>query len=189
MAGQLNRVLQHLRHTACREGGPTDGQLLQRYLDEGDGAAFAALVRRHGPMVLGVCRRVLGHRKDAEEGLEATFLVLAGKAVSIAPPEAVGNWLYGVAYRAAQKAREAGTRRRAREQQARQRRPVECPGPDECHDDLDQEIARLPDIYRTAVVLCELQGLSRKEAARRLGCAEGTLSSRLAQARRLPGGG
>src|SRR5260370_10049591 len=128
MAGQPNRVWQPLRHTACREGGPTDGQLLQRYLDEGDGAAFAALVRRHGPMVLGVCRRVLGHHQDAEDAFQATFLVLARKAVSIAPPAAVGNWLYGGAYRPAQQAREAGTRRRAPGHQARHGRPATSPG-------------------------------------------------------------
>jgi RNA polymerase sigma factor (sigma-70 family) len=185
MARQIDRVLHHLRQAALRQGGATDGQLLQRYLDAGDQAAFALLVRRHGPMVLGVCRRVLGHEQDAEDAFQATFLVLARKASAVSPADAVGNWLHGVAYRAAQKLRESAARRRARERLARATAPEERPGGDEGREDLDREIARLPDIYRTAVVLCELQGLSRREAARRLGCPEGTLSSRLAKARRL----
>ena len=188
MAGRVNRLLHHLRQAALGHGGPTDGQLLQRYLDEGDEDAFAALVRRHGAMVLGVCRRVLGHEQDAEDAFQATFLVLVRKAASLLPRQAVGNWLYGVAYRAALKSREAAVRRRDRERRARSHQPEPRPAPDERLEDLDREIARLPEVYRAAVVLCELQGLSRKEAARRLGCPEGTLSSRLAKARRLLAG-
>ncbi len=183
MTRPVSRLLHQLRQAAPRHGGPTDADLLRLYLD-GDGAAFAALVRRHGPMVLGVCRRVLRHEQDAEDAFQATFLVLARKAHTVVPP-AVGNWLYGVAYRAAQKAREAATRQRARERRARPRLSEDRPGAEDRHEDLDRELARLPDIYRAAVVLCDLQGLSRKEAARRLGCPEGTLSSRLAKARRL----
>jgi RNA polymerase sigma factor (sigma-70 family) len=185
MAKGLSRALHCLRQAALRPGSLTDGQLLQRYLGAGDGAAFAALVRRHGPMVLGVCRRVLRHEQDAEDAFQATFLVLAKKAASVVPAEAVGHWLYGVAYRAAQKAREAAVRRRAHEWRAGQRRPEERPRPDDRCEELDHEITRLPDIYRAAVVLCALEGLSRTEAARRLGCPEGTLSSRLAKARRI----
>jgi RNA polymerase sigma factor (sigma-70 family) len=188
MSRPVSRLLHQLRQAPPRQGGPTDAELLQLYLDGGDGAAFAALVRRHGPMVLGVCRRVLRHEQDAEDAFQATFLVLARKAVSVVPPAAVGNWLYGVAWRAARKAREAAARRRARERQARLRQAEAHSGPAERHEDLDREVARLPDIYRTALVLCDLQGLSRKEAARRLGCPEGTLSSRLAKARRLLAG-
>jgi RNA polymerase sigma factor (sigma-70 family) len=185
MTSGFERALYCLRQAALRHTGPTDGQLLQRYLGAGDDTAFAALVRRHGPMVLGVCRRILGHEQDAEDAFQATFLVLARKAASVVPPEAVGHWLYGVAYRAAQKAREAAARRRAHERQSGLRRPEECSRPDDRCDDLDREITRLPEIYRAPVVLCALQGLSRQEAARRLGCPEGTLSSRLAKARRL----
>jgi RNA polymerase sigma factor (sigma-70 family) len=187
MARPLDRVLHHLCQATLRHGAPTDGQLLQRYLDDGDGTAFAALMRRHGPMVLGVCRRILGHEQDAEDAFQATFLVLARKAASVVPSDAVGNFLYGVAYRAALKAREAAARRRARERRVPGRLNLteERPRPDAYRDDLDREIARLPDVYRSAVVLCELEGLPRKEAARRLGCPEGTLSSRLAKARRL----
>src|SRR4051812_1122864 len=101
----------------------SDRQLLGDYAAANDPAAFAALVRRHGPMVLGVCRRLLGHLHDAEDAFQATFLVLARKAASVVPPGAVGNWLYGVACRAARKAREAAARRRAPERLAPPRRP------------------------------------------------------------------
>src|SRR5207302_649294 len=118
MHRQVHRVLHHLRQVALRHGDPTDGQLVQRYLDEGDGAAFALLMRRHGPMVLGVCRLVRSHEQDAEDSFQATFLVLARKAATITPADRVGSWLYGVAYRAALKARESAVRRRARERMA-----------------------------------------------------------------------
>jgi RNA polymerase sigma factor (sigma-70 family) len=185
MASGVDRTLHYLRQAALCGSGLTDGQLLQRYVSAGDGAAFAALVRRHGPMVLGVCRRVLGDFHDAEDAFQTTFLVLARKAASIVPAEAVGPWLYGVAYRAAQKAREAAVRRRAHESRAGGRRFEERPHTRDLVEDLDREISRLPDIYRQALVLCALQGVSRAEAARQLDCPEGTLSSRLAKARRL----
>src|SRR5256885_2920869 len=95
----------------------TDGQLLTRFLGRREEAAFEALVRRHGPMVFGVCRRVLGHAHDAEDAFQATFLVLARKARSIVPREAVGNWLYGVAYRTALEAKALACRQRGKEKQ------------------------------------------------------------------------
>src|SRR5262245_40657391 len=96
---QLRRVIHTLRRSALgRDGsGPTDGQLLEAFITQADEAAFAALVHRHGPMVLGVCRRVIGHVQDAEDAFQATFFVLARKAASVLPRELVGNWLYGVA--------------------------------------------------------------------------------------------
>ena len=103
-----------------RAAGLTDGQLLESYVARGEEAAFEALVRRHGPMVLGVCRRILNHGHDAEDAFQATFLVLVRKAASIVPREVVGNWLYGVACRTAMKARAMAAKRRMRERQAQQ---------------------------------------------------------------------
>src|SRR5262245_12223428 len=110
--GQLNGVVRQLRSAALRRecAAMTDGQLLQSFITRRDEAAFDALVRRHGPMVLGVCRRVLRHAHDAEDAFQATFLVLVRKATSIGQPDLVGNWLYGTAYRAALEAKAARRR-------------------------------------------------------------------------------
>src|SRR5947199_7100214 len=104
---RLDPILQQLRRTVLRtdELARTDGQLLGAYIDHRDEAAFEALVRRHAPMVFGVCRRVLGNRHDAEDAFQATFLVLAWKAGSVSPRERVANWLYGVAHTTALRAR------------------------------------------------------------------------------------
>jgi RNA polymerase sigma factor (sigma-70 family) len=168
-------------------GGLGDGELLGRFLAQRDEAAFAALVRRHGPMVLGVCRRVLGHAQDAEDAFQATFLVLLRSAASIRKRESVGNWLYGVAYRTSLEARAAAARRHATERQV-ETMPEPTVEPAEIAGDfrpiLDAELSRLPEKYREAVVLCDLEGRPRREAARQLGIPEGTLSSRLAAGRR-----
>jgi RNA polymerase sigma factor (sigma-70 family) len=164
----------------------TDGQLLDRFLASRDEAAFAALVRRHAPLVLGVCRRVLGNPHDAEDAFQATFLVLAQKAKSVVRRGAVGGWLYTVAYRAALEAKAAGRRRGEMERQvAEMPEPaVTPPEPQDWRLLLDRELNRLPAKYRDPIVLCDLDCLTRREAARRLGLAEGTLSSRLATGRR-----
>jgi RNA polymerase sigma-70 factor (ECF subfamily) len=167
-------------------GRMTDGHLLQCFLARGDEAAFAELVRRHGPMVFGVCRRVLAHAQDAEDAFQATFLVLARRAASVAPRELVGNWLYGVAYRTALKAKAAALRRRGRERQVREMPEPAAPEGDvwaELRPLLDRELERLPEKYRAPVVLCDLGGQTHKEAARQLGCPEATVSTRLARAR------
>jgi RNA polymerase sigma factor (sigma-70 family) len=185
-AGRIGSAFQKFRQVeAVRAGGVTDGQLLDQFVARREEAAFEALVRRHGPMVLGVCRRILNDGHDAEDAFQATFLVLVRKAASIVPRAVVGNWLYGVAYRTALKARTQAARRRAKEKQAK---PVphaeESDRPwDELLPLLDQEMSGLPDKYRVPIVLCDLEGKTRKEAARYLGWPEGTLSSRLALGR------
>jgi RNA polymerase sigma factor (sigma-70 family) len=185
----LAQVARSLRRGALLHAGTalTDGQLLERFVLQGDEAAFELLVRRHGPMVLGVCRRVLGHVHDAEDAFQAVFLVLARKAASVRPRDLVANWLHGVAHRTALDTRARLCRRRNRERQVEHMpQPTVIPdleGP-ELHRILDEELCKLPDKYRSPIVLCDLEGRSRKEAARQLHLVEGTLSSRLATARK-----
>ncbi|HEV3385514.1 MAG TPA: sigma-70 family RNA polymerase sigma factor [Gemmata sp.] len=167
----------------------TDGQLLSRYITVRDEAAFAELVNRHGPFVLAVCRRTTGDRHLAEDAFQAAFVVLARRANDVRPREGVRPFLYGVAVRVAREARAVSARRNARELAVpsvpdRPAEPLDLPDVDALRV-LDEEVAALPDHLRAAVVLCELDGLSRKEAATQLGIAEGTLSSRLAKARKL----
>jgi RNA polymerase sigma factor (sigma-70 family) len=186
----MNTVLRHLRRAALldRGDGPSDCRLLDAFLTRRDEAAFEALLRRHGPMVLGVCRRVLHNRHDAEDAFQATFLVLVRKASTVRPRELVGNWLHGVAYRTAMNARRMNARRRRKEQEAQRTEETVHPvgGPmDEMLERLDEVLGRLPEKYRAPVVLCELEGRGRREVARTLGLAEGTLSWRLAQARKM----
>jgi RNA polymerase sigma factor (sigma-70 family) len=188
-SSQLGRAVGELRCALLtREEGLSDAGLLELFVATRDDSAFAALVRRHGPMVLGVCRRVLNNAADADDAFQATFLVLARRAAAVAPRERVGCFLYGVACRAALAVRSARARRRARERQAEVApHPATTPddGPPELLARLDEELNRLPEKYRAAVVLCELEGRPRKDAAHALGLPEGTLSSRLAAARRL----
>ncbi len=183
---RMSQAIQHLRKTLLQDGaGMTDGQLLACFIEQRDEAAFAALVKRHGPMVWGVCRRLLPHH-DAEDVFQATFLVLVRKATSIRPREMLANWLYGVAHHTALHSRRTATRRRTRERQVTQMPELAVAGKNLWHDlqpVLDQELSRLPDKYRVALVLCDLKGKTRKEAARQLGCPEGTLAARLARGR------
>ncbi len=191
-AGDLRKGIERLRRVLPPPdaGGQSDGQLLGRFLAGRDEAAFAALVRRHGPMVLGVCRRVLRDAHEAEDAFQATFLVLARKAAALGKREAVGSWLYTVAFRAALEARAGLCRRRARERQVdAMPHPEVAPAePQDWRPVLDEELNALPEKYRAVVVLCDLEGRPRKEAARLLGLPEGTLSSRLATARRALAG-
>ena len=153
-----------------------------------DENAFAELVRRHGPGVLGVCRRFLGNTPDAADAFQATFLVLIRRARQTDWRESLGPWLYGVALRVARKARAARCRRLASERQVTPMTPepaAPAGEPDDLAAVLDEELASLPEVYRKPLVLCELQGLSRRDAAHELHVAEGTLSSRLARGRRL----
>jgi RNA polymerase sigma factor (sigma-70 family) len=190
LTSPLQGVIHYARRAALvsDEAGLTDGQLLSCFIERQDEGAFEALVRRHGPMVLGVCRRVLHGHHDVEDAFQATFLVLVRKAASIVPREMVANWLYGVAHTTAIRARGLSARRRVREKQV-----IVMPEPEavrqELWDDLqgvlDLELSRLPDKYRVAIVLCDLQEKSHKEAARQLGWPIGTLSGRLARARKM----
>ena len=172
---------------AQRRTDESDELLLRAFTDRHDDLAFAALVRRHGPMVLGVCRRVLGHQQDAEDAFQATFLVLARGAAAVRSKSALASFLHGTAHRIALGARRSAARRRKHEGQAVVR-PAESPGKEllwrEVQALLDEEIARLPEIYRSVFVLCCLENLSQAEAARRLGLKEVTVVSRLAGARR-----
>jgi RNA polymerase sigma factor (sigma-70 family) len=187
----VNPAVRYVRRAALRAGGAalTDGQLLARFVRQRDEAAFETLVRRHGPMVGGVCRRVLRDGADADDAFQATFLVLARKAAVIRDPARLANWLYGVAARTAQKARALTLRRRAREVPMAVLPDSPADTPEAGWDDwlplLDQELARLPEKYRVPVVFCDLQGLTQKAAAKQLGWPEGTVSSRLSRGRAL----
>jgi RNA polymerase sigma factor (sigma-70 family) len=175
---------------ACRgpDEGWSDRRLLERFTAGQDGEAFAVLVRRHGPTVFGVCRRVLGDRHDAEDASQVTFLVLARKAASLDRPELLAHWLYRVAYRTAAKARARAARRRESEKQAAFTQAMGAM-PEEARRELravlDDELNRLPEKYRGPLVLCYLGGQTNGEAARLLGRPAGSMSGLLARGRAL----
>jgi RNA polymerase sigma factor (sigma-70 family) len=186
-----SRVIHYLRRLCAphRAGAETDGRLLEEFVRRLDASAFTALLERHGPMVLGVCRRVLHNPADADDAFQATFLVLISKAGAIVKRDSVGSWLYGVAYRTARRAQEQAARRRSRE------RPLDgvqepaggedVPGQGELDPVLADELNRLPEKYRAPLVLCYLEGQTNAAAARQLGCPLGTLQVRLLRARAL----
>lgn len=184
----LTGFLHHLRWSLRRggEGGTTDADLLQRFLDKREEAAFAALVERHGPMVLGVCRQLVANPADADDAFQATFLVLVRRAASIRQPQLLGNWLYGVAHRVAARARVQAVRR-----QARAMAEVEMIAADPSREGsewnavLHEELNRLPEKYRAPMVLCYLQGKTNQEAAQLLAWPVGTVKGRLTRAREL----
>lgn len=164
----------------------SDRELLELYVRQRDEAAFAALLRRHGPMVLGVCRRVLRDAHAAEDAFQATFLVLARKAGSLTRPDSVGPWLHGVAARTARKARVDATRRRTQEAKAAIAPTVEASDDLVWHDlrqVLDEAVASLDDKYRLPFVRCYLEGETVADVARQLGCPRGTIAIRLSRAR------
>src|SRR5438874_5571273 len=174
--------------TSC---GLSDGQLLERFLarrDEVSELAFTVLVERHGPMVLGVCRRFLVDPHDAEDAFQATFLVLVRKAGSIRVDGSVGRWLFGVARRVAARARADVRRRRGRERAGLDRLEVEADDWSlaavdraELRAILAEELGRLPARFQAPVILCDVEGSSHEEAARRLGWPIGTVKSRLSR--------
>jgi RNA polymerase sigma factor (sigma-70 family) len=191
MPSAASRLMPTLRRVVLAGAGAdrTDGQLLGSFVTNRDADAFAGLVRRHGPMVLGVCRRVVGDQAVADDAFQAVFIVLARRAGAVKPREQVGNWLYGVAYRTALKARAVLARRRSREKQV-----DVMPEPPVSHRTtadwadlqpvIDEELARLPDKLRVPVVLCDLEGRAQRDVARHLGIPPATLATRIATARR-----
>jgi RNA polymerase sigma factor (sigma-70 family) len=172
-------------------GNLTDGQLLERFLTgrgagEAAEAGFTALVDRHGPMVLRVCRQILGDTHDAQDAFQATFLILVRKAGSVRKRDSVASWLHGIARRVARRARSDRFRRRDYERRSAEmsaRTESQSADEPECWPELHEELARLPEKYREPLVLCYLEGLTTDEASRRLGCPQGTVLSRLSRAR------
>jgi RNA polymerase sigma factor (sigma-70 family) len=181
-------VAKHLEHLAWGDvAARSDAELLSAFVTRRDEAALAALVPRHAAMVWGVCRRLLAGHHDAEDAFQATFLVLVRKAAAVRDGSRLANWLYGVAHQTAVRVRAIAARRHRRERPAMEM-PEPAAAPE--RDDtllalLDQELSRLPDKYRTLIVLCDLEGRTRKEVAGQLGCPEGTVAGRLARARAL----
>lgn len=171
-------------------GGLTDGQLLERFAARDDGGegpdlAFAGLVERHGPMVLRVCRALLGDEHEAEDAFQATFLILTLRAGSIRGRDSLASWLYSVAYNVAATARVSAIRRRSHEAAAGRERPHSSPSavPDDSGPAIHAELDRIPERYRVVLILCGLEGLTQHQAAERLGWPIGTVQSRLARGR------
>src|SRR5437762_11399301 len=186
----LHTLLQLLRRASDDRRGAdfTDGELIQRFRDARDEAAFAALLHRHGPLVLGVCHRILYNSHDAEDAFQATFLLLVRKAHTIVKLGSVASWLHGVAHRVAVRLKKDVARRRQRERQAcrpmasdQLKEIVWC----DLRAMLDEEVQRLPARCREPFALCYLEGKTNAEAARLLGCPKGTVQSRLTHAREL----
>jgi RNA polymerase sigma factor (sigma-70 family) len=186
----MDTILRHLRRLVRADAAEAadDAALLRRFADARDDVAFSRLVERHGPMVLGVCRRLLGHEQDAEDAFQATFLILARKAGGRLWRSSVAPWLHTVARRVCRRAAAV------RAQQLRQeRRAAERPRPEPVAESswaqlqaaLDDELQRLPDRYRAPLLLCCLAGLKQDEAARQLNCSEGALRGRLHRGREL----
>jgi RND family efflux transporter MFP subunit len=186
--GHLHVLVRLIRKVAGANGmrGATDVQLLERFAEQRDEDAFAALVQRHAPMVLGVCGRLLRDANDAEDAFQATFLVLVRKARSISRPNLLANWLYGVARRTALAAKTRAAKRHRKEQVVVDNAtadPSSAAVWADLRPVLDEEVSRLPARYRVPFVLCYLEGRTNEEAAQLIGCPKGTVLSRLSWAR------
>ncbi len=188
--GPMSHVIEELRADALRRESDalSDAHLLERYLAGHEEAAFAALVRRHGPMIWGVCRRLLRDAHEAEDAFQATFLVLVQKAGAIRVRERLAGWLYGVAYHTARRARIMALKRRSREKLVRELPETPMRSAESCDDMravLDRELNHLPERYRLPLLLCDLLEKSHQEAAQELGWPVGTVSGRLSRGRQL----
>lgn len=186
----LRKAVQNIQELAGMPaaGRCSDRQLLERFASQREETAFATLVDRHGPLVLGVCRRVLQHEQDAEDAFQATFQVLAHKAARVRWHESAASWLYEVAWRVAQKARSHALRRGQHERQAAQAVQPASPAEAAWHElrqVLDEELGNMPRRYRAALVLCYLEGKTRDEAAQELGWSLGALKGRLERGREM----
>ena len=183
---RLEAVLRHAGGLAAHPEAAPDAELLRRFAADRDDAAFAALVARHGPMVWAVCRNLLPHDADAEDAFQATFLALVRSAGKVRAADRLAGWLHGVAVRVALKARRAAAHRRKREHAAAGTE-ADKPVPDAAWDELlaavHEEVQALPEALRSAFVLCGLEGVRQHDAAARLGCTPGTLTTRLTRAR------
>ena len=183
----LAPLVQLLRQFRLHRGGTTtDAELLELFISQRDEDAFETLVRRHGPMVLGVCRRILHNEADVEDCFQATFLVLVRKAAALRRRGLVSNWLYGAARKAALKARAMRNLRHRKEKEAGvEKTRMSADHDRDLQELLDQELERLPDKYRAAIVLCDLEGMTVPAAAKEVGCPLGTLSARLVRGRAM----
>lgn len=184
----LSRMMQRVRAILGAPAGAdvSDRELLERFMRVRDEAAFETLVRRHGPLVLGVCRRVLGNVADAEDAFQATFLILARRAGSVSWNASIAGWLYQVAYHVSSRARRAAARRQMHELRA----PPMTASADSASDRdlrpiLDDELHRLPEKYRLPLLLCYVHGRSREEAAEELGWTMGEVKGRLERGREM----
>lgn len=188
MEEQLNLAGDSAIRGSLPVGEASDAELLERFVTSRDEATFAALMARHGPMVYGVCRRLLHHVQDAEDAFQATFLILVRKAASIGKRELLANWLYGVALRVAHRARLVAQKRQTREMADMERIAAATHEPAktlELSASLEEEVQRLPAKYRGPVVLYYLQGRTNEEIAGELCCPIGTIKTRLSRAREM----
>jgi RNA polymerase sigma factor (sigma-70 family) len=191
MTPHLAPLVHHVRRLLVPPAAVPDAALLDRFTRDREEAAFAALVARHGSMVMRVCKRVLSDAAGAEDCFQATFLVLARKASSLRRPASLASWLHGVALRIASKARKSARRRRLCQMPANACEPAD-PRPDPLEQltarellvAVDEEVQRLPEVYRLPLILCCLEGLSQGEAARRLGWTAGSVKARLERGRK-----
>jgi RNA polymerase sigma factor (sigma-70 family) len=191
MAADPELLLRYLRRLVIRQETlhSSDAMLLSSFISQRDEKAFSTLVDRHGPMVFHVCRRVLGNLHDAEDAFQAAFLVLARKASSVHPRESLTAWMHGVAYRVALKARSARGRRNRDVHNLPEAGTDKSPDPltdlsaRELFALVDEEVRRLPEVYRLPVILCCLEGRSQEEAASQLGWTPGSVKGRLERGR------